>query len=337
MACTKKLDSFELTFGIRAATCRVYAGLLIAFLLGAVPSEASESFQGVFATQSLVFSEGSPAEVSSPAYRSVPLESTETQVRYRTLGAYAAGVTALAVYANKNWWGDGFEGEFRSVDEGWFGQDTRHGGTDKLGHGFATYVGTRLFERAFEWAGNDEKTSLRLAVGSVLGTFTVVEILDGFTTRWKFSAEDAIMNALGAGLAVVMETSPQLDRLLDFRLLYKPSGDSSRRFDPFGDYSGQTYLLAAKASGVPGLRERGALRYIELAVGYGTRGYQLDQNVSGDRSRNVYYGVSINLAELLDQTVFRGAARKSPAQRAVNGFLEVVQIPGTAALTHQRQ
>lgn len=325
MVCTRDLGPFESPFG-----------LVIACLLGAVPAEASESFQSGRSTQSLVFSGGPAGDASSPPLSAVPQESTETQVRFRTLGAYAAGATALAVYANKNWWGEGFNGEFRSLDEGWFGQNTTHGGADKLGHAFANYVGTRLFARAFELTGNDEGTALRLAAWSVLGTFTVVEILDGFTARWKFSKEDALMNALGAGLAIVMETNPALDRLLDFRFQYRSSDKPGRRFDPFGDYSGQTYLLTVKASGVPSLREHGVLRYFELVLGYGARGYHLDPGAPGERSRNVYFGVSLNLAELLDQTVFRGVTRKSPTQRAIDGFLEVFQIPGTAALTHRR-
>jgi hypothetical protein len=232
--------------------------------------------------------------------------------------------------------GDGFESKFQTIDEGWFGQDTNHGGADKLGHAFSNYLGTRLFARLFEWAGNDEPAALKLAAVLVPTTFTVVEILDGFTDRWKFSKEDAIMNLLGAGLAVVMETSPRLDALVDFRFMYR-SGESGRGFHPVSDYTGQTYLMVGKASGVPRLRNHSVLRYLELAVGYGTRGYHLDPNVEGERSRNIYYGVSINLAEVLDQTVFRGAARKSPAQLAANGFFEVFQIPGTVALAHRQQ
>ena len=322
-------------FGVRPAHCGMDVGLLIACLLWAVPVEANVTFDSGGAIRSLVFAQGTKPEAPTPTDRSAQ-DPTETQVRYRTLGAFAAGAGVLALYANKNWWGEGFDGEFRSADEGWFGQNTTHGGADKLGHGFSNYVGVRLFARAFEWTGNDERTALRLAAGSVLGTFTVVEILDGFTARWKFSKEDALMNALGASLAIVMETNPALDRLLDFRFQYRYPNGSGGRFDPFGDYSGQTYLLAAKASGVPSLREHSVLRYFEFAVGYGTRGYHLDPNLPGERSRNFYYGVSINLAELLDQTVFRGSARKSPTQRATNGFLEVVQAPGTAALTHRR-
>ena len=42
---------------------------------------------------------------------------------------------------------------------------------------------------------------------------------------------------------------PDLDRLVDFRVLYQKSSGSN--WEPFGDYSGQTYLLVGKATGVP--------------------------------------------------------------------------------------
>jgi hypothetical protein len=311
--------------------CSAAGGLLLA-CFAVIPAEASESFRSERAIRSLVMTtEDNSADSGDRA----PPKPTESQVRLRTLGAYAAGASGLVLYANKNWWGEGFNSEFQTIDEGWFGQDTTHGGADKLGHAFSNYLGTRLFARLFEWAGQDEGTALKLAFGSVLGTFTVVEILDGFTDRWKFSKEDALMNAFGASLAVVMEKNPGLDRWLDFRFQYKYSEGSGQGYDPFGDYSGQTYLMVGKASGIPGLREHRGLRYFELAVGYGTRGYHLDPNLTSERFRYMYYGISLNLAEILDQTVFRGA-RASAAQRAAHGFFEVIQIPGTAALARKQ-
>jgi hypothetical protein len=139
---------------------------------------------------------------------------------------------------------------------------------------YATYVGTRLLARSLEWAGNDEGSALTIAAWSTFAAFTAVEVADAFTTKWRFSKEDAIMNAVGVGLAVAMEKNPDLDRLIDFRLMYRPSDDPrSNYFDPFGDYSGQTYLPVFKARGVETFRHHSLLRYVELAVGYGTRGY----------------------------------------------------------------
>jgi hypothetical protein len=191
---------------------------------------------------------------------------------------------------------------------------------------YMNYAGTRLLARLFEWDGNAPALSLRTAAWYSLGTFAAVEVLDGFSRRWRFSKEDMLMNAAGVGAALLMEANPRLDSLLDLRFQYRPSREGGARADPFGDYSGQTYLVVAKASGVPALRADPLLRYAELAIGYGTRGYTSGSD--RPRTRNVYIGVSLNLSALLDRPAFGDAA----AARLARTMLEFVQVPGTAAL-----
>jgi hypothetical protein len=306
------------------------ASLVLACLLWSAAAAGQEARYG----ESVVFTAAAPGAGAHGAAASPP----SSRVRGRTLAIYGAAALGLALYANKNWWDEGFTRKFRTIDEGWFGENTADGGADKLGHFMATYTGTRLLARGFEWAGNDSDTALRYGALSLLGTFTAVEVLDGFTTRWRFSKEDATMNAIGVAVAVLMEKRPGLDRLIDLRLHYRPSSDPSTSwgFDPFGDYSGQTYLLVAKATGVPALREHPVWRYLELAVGYGTRGYHVGPGVPGDRSRNIYYGVSLNLSELLSRTAFRASGTRSGTQRFFENVLEFVQVPGTVALAKHR-
>ncbi len=145
------------------------------------------------------------------------------------------------------------------------------------------------------------------------------------------------MNVAGAGLAYLTETRPELDRLLDFRLLYRPSTTAGERsdWDPAGDDSGQTFLLALKGSDVPALRDRRWLRYLDLAVGYQARGFEPVDGLPGERSRHDYMGLSVNLSKLLNDTVFRDQ-QGSRIQRIGDGVLEFVQVPGTAALADHR-
>lgn len=94
--------------------------------------------------------------------------------------------------------------------------------------------------------------------------------------------------------------------------------------------------MVAKASGIPALRSRTPLRYLELAVGYGSRGYEPnDGSPFRDRSRRVYGGMSLNLSEILGDTVFRNT-RGGRAQRVTDTVLEYIQVPGTAALADHR-
>ena len=260
---------------------------------------------------------------------------TDAQKRLRT-GLLIGGTTAgLLWYGSAHWWKDSMGSSFRTVNEGWFGQDTYTGGADKFGHMYSTYTGTRLLTRAFEWAGHDRDSAAWLGAATAWGAMAAVEIGDGLSSHFRFSKEDLIMNTLGTGLGLLLEKKPELDEVLDFRLMYWPSGDARRlhQVDIEGDHSGQTYLFVAKASGIPTLRKIEPLRYLELAVGYGSRGYE--PNVGGERSRHVYYGISLNIAEILGASVFRESGG-SRAQKISNGILEFVQIPGTVALADHR-
>jgi hypothetical protein len=263
----------------------------------------------------------------------------EEQKRFRTQTLIWGGAGAVLAYGAAVWWKEGSSGHFNTASEGWFGHDTYAGGADKLGHAYSTYVGTRLLARGFEWAGNNRDDAVALSAATVFGTLLAVETLDGFSERYKFSKEDLIMNAVGTGLGLLFEKNRRLDDLFDFRLHYWPSGDAKRlnQVDPIGDHSGQTYLLVAKATGVPQLRNHDVLRYFELAAGYGSRGFEPNDGAPRpDRSRHVYLGISLNVSEILRNSVFRDSARKTRSQRVTETVLEYVQVPGTAVLADHR-
>jgi hypothetical protein len=269
-------------------------------------------------------------KVSFEADDPQPQEPPQSQVRRRTRTVALTGVGVVALYGATVWYKEGVSSKFRTVDEGWFGKDTYAGGADKLGHAFTAYAGTRLLRKGYEWAGNPPDRALNLAALTTLGTLMGVEILDGFSEKYRFSLQDTVMNVAGTGLAYLMEKDPKLDALVDFRFQYWPSGD---KFDPVGDYSGQTYLGVLKLNGVHKLHRYKPLRYLELAVGYGTRGFESE---NGERSRNIYYGISLNLSNILGDTVFRHSSRGSRSQRITDTFLEYIQVPGTALLAKHR-
>jgi hypothetical protein len=301
------------------------------------PAKASEKELPpiIFAQARAVPGESLPEpSVTEQAYVKVSAEQRETRTRMLILGA----ASVVGLYGARFWWRDGLNSDFRTVNEGWFGQNTYAGGADKLGHGFTAYVGTRLLTRGFEWAGNDPGTSLRLGTLTALGTMMTVEIIDGFSERFRFSKEDSVMNVLGAGLGYLMEKNPALDRLLDFRIHYWPSADARRlgKYDPIEDHSGQTYLVAIKATGIPSLRTHEWLRYFELAAGYGSRGYKPNDGTITDRSRHVYFGISLNLSQVLADTVFKGAVQKSRTREVTDTTLEYIQVPGTALMLDHR-
>ncbi len=260
------------------------------------------------------------------------------ELRWKNAAMIGGIGLTVGIYGANGWWKDGFSGSFRTVDEGWFGRTTYAGGADKAGHAFFTYSGARLLTRGFEALGNDTGRSLRLGAWTSLGVMTGIELVDGFSKKFRFSMEDAVANAAGAVFAVLAEKDPRLDALLDFRLLYRRSDDARRvgEADPIADYSGQTFLLAVKADGVPRLREVPGVRYLELQIGYNTRGYEPNDGALNDPHRRIYYGVGINLSRLLSDTAFRGDLRGGKIQRGTDTVIEFLQVPGTAARTYRR-
>lgn len=235
------------------------------------------------------------------------------------------GATLVAAYGSHNWWRSGFGGGFDTTNEGWFGKDTEFGGADKLGHLYSNYAGVRLLTPLFEMAGNSRYDAVSLALWSTLGIYTAVEVIDGYSRTWKFSPQDAIANAAGAVLGYALETHPEYDAIFDFRLDYRRS-PRSPDFDPFGDYGAQKYLLVVKADGFAALRETGLLRYVEVAAGYGTRGY----GSAGKHYRDTYVGLSLNLARLLGDGAYDGRMHSTALQRGTDRLFELVQFPTIA-------
>jgi len=242
-------------------------------------------------------------------------------LRLRNTLVIGSGATLIAAYGLSKWWQAGFGGGFKTTNEGWFGRNTESGGADKLGHMYFNYGTVRLLTPLFEAAGNSRDASVSLAAWTALGIFAGVEVADGFSRRWKFSPQDAAMNVAGMALGVVLETHPELDEILDFRVAYRPSKDSG--FSPFGDYSGQKYLLVVKADGFAPLRQNRLLRYLEVAVGYGARGFE----PGGERRRDIYVGLSVNLSRLLADGYYEGRMHSTPFQRGTDRLFELVQFP----------
>lgn len=246
----------------------------------------------------------------------------ESSLRLRNGLIIATSAALVAVYGSRKWWHSDFGGGFDSTNEHWFGSDTQFGGADKLGHLYSNYASVRLLTPLFESAGNTRQASVSLATWSTLGIFTGIEIADGFSRTWQFSPQDEIANALGTLLGVVLETNPGLDGIFDFRVDYRRSPRASK-FDPFSDYSALKFLFVVKADGFAPMRENTVLRYLEATVGYGTRGYE----TGGVRSRDVYVGLSLNLARLLADGAYGGRMHTTAFQRGTDRLFELVQFP----------
>jgi hypothetical protein len=329
-------------FPVIVAVAFAALGLFSAHCHASADSLSTVPADNVSGTAAPPAKDGSP-EVSSPGAATPGDAAAEAKPDERRLRRknilLIGGITAVVgTYGAIAWWDTGFSGSFRLGNEQWFGQHTNAGGADKCGHAFSTYLTTRLLTTGFKSYGNPQDRSVLMAAGTAEGILVGVEVMDGLSKKYKFSYEDAVFNTLGVVVGALMEKFPRLDELIDIRWSYWLSEDAKRtgKRDPIGDYSGQTYLLVLKADAIRKVHDVPVLKYLELVAGYGTRGFRTLGNSLDDRTRNVYYGVSLNLSRLLGDTAFRGGLKGGKIQRGTDTVLEYLQIPGTNVLAHHQ-
>ena len=154
---------------------------------------------------------------------------------------------------------------------------------DKLGHGWAAYNSGKSSAAMWRWAGlSPEKAAL---IGGLSGTIylTVVEILDGFSSKWGFSWGDMVVNAAGSGLFTAQELMWKEQRIqykFSFHRNQYPEPILDQRADDlFGrswyermlkDYNAQTYWLSAN---LKSFFPSGNLpSWLNVAIGYGADG-----------------------------------------------------------------
>ena len=244
---------------------------------------------------------------------------------------------AVAVIGIRDWdWGGS---KFRFIDEGWFAHNTRHGGMDKIGHAFTAYVmADFLTERIRANAANPIGAQITGALVS-FGIMGLVETVDGFTGRHRFSREDIAANAVGAAFSILRNSVPGMREKLDWRIMYTPAsyerpGVGSWESDILPPYSRQRYVMALKGSGFDAIKST-PLRYVELHGGFDARGFEKKERQLGyPVERTFYVGIGLNLNEILfgagPLPNFAMHKDTLPA-RAVQKSFEYIQVPYTAA------
>lgn len=277
----------------------------------------------VFSTQVARAEQFNPAlSGTSATYQQATLRESVHELDYELLGV-AASITALGF---KSWnWGD--SSSFHFTDEGWFGNDTRSGGIDKLGHAYAGYVISEFFQNRLlaSGSGYDRQTAaLHAALFSAV-MVTYIEGFDGFTSSQGFSREDMVMNATGIGFSYLRGIYPGLADKLDFRAQYRLS--TVEGFAPLTDYERQNFRLVLKPAGFD-FGQGSKLRYLEFHLGYQATGFDRDAgDTDADRKRELFLGLSVNFDELFFKQRRDRAGR---GERMLGTTLRYLQIPGTS-------
>jgi len=263
-----------------------------------------------------------------------------------TLGGFYAGFSMWTYFA---WYRKGCRPEPKPCDDfiwgkdGSFGARTYAGGADKLGHAWATLGLARLgTEMLNQWGGYERRTSTIVGTALSEALFLGVEFRDGFT--YQFSYWDFTFNTIGAALAFAQSTWPRLDEFVDFRVQYFPSDAYRAQLEGGNvniaeDYSGETYLLAMHLGAIHRLRDwrwGGWARYVDVAVGFETRGYKPEPPYDIDpndpdrqdypRRQTLFFGVTLNAQGVFDRLLDRRAPR---ARKVMHGLFEMFNLPYT--------
>lgn len=233
----------------------------------------------------------SPAFEFSRAFSDLPKEK-------KVLAANAAGMLFVTTWGIVNW--DYGDRSPHARNERWFSRNTKSGGVDKLAHLYDNYAMTHGLAWLYESWGYNRDKAARYGAFSSFGILGYMELGDSFSD-FGFSYEDFLMNTLGSLVGYLFYLNPALSEKLDFRVEFWP--DSSQG-DFITDYDNQKYLAALKLDGFKAIKNK-ALQYLELHLGYYTRGYSDNTRA---RERNIYFGVGVNLAKIFDRLSYKKTA-----------------------------
>lgn len=154
---------------------------------------------------------------------------------------------------------------------------------DKAGHVFSAYMIGKYSRELWRWSGLPRKKQIWIGGLSGFAYQSVIEVLDGYSSKWGFSWGDMGANAIGSGLLISQELLWNEQRVqIKFSAFPKSYDDPvlhDKTNNLFGttfiervlkDYNSQTYWASvnirsfAKDSDWP--------KWLNIAVGYGAKG-----------------------------------------------------------------
>lgn len=127
---------------------------------------------------------------------------------------------------------------------------------DKIGHAATAYNASGIQYDLMRWSGVSNKKAAWIGGLTAIGMQTVVEVFDGFSTKWGFSKGDMIANIVGSALFVAQQHAWGEQRIrLKFSFhktiyaKYYPGELGSNKWQRWlKDYNGQTYWLSINPS-----------------------------------------------------------------------------------------
>ncbi|MBK8847167.1 MAG: DUF2279 domain-containing protein [Bacteroidetes bacterium] len=237
---------------------------------------------------------------------STKLIKQQHRVTLVSTAAYSAALVGL----HQLWYKD-----YQSTSFRFFNDNAEWMQMDKIGHIGSVYYLSKFNYSLYSYYGASNGKSVLLGTTSAMTFFTAIEIMDGFSSGWGFSAGDMIANTSGALLFAGQQLLWNETRI-DVKFSFSPSPYAGCRPSLLGssftqqllkDYNGQTYWLSANISDF--LRPSSTFpQWLNVAVGYGATamtgarhnvfvdgGCLIDNN---ERQRKFYLSPDINLNKI---------------------------------------
>lgn len=150
---------------------------------------------------------------------------------------------------------------------------------DKTGHIVTSYYAGRIGLNLMQWSGIEHRKAAWY--GGLAGSLyqTTIEILDGFSSQWGFSAGDFAANTLGSALLVGQELAWKEQRVV-LKFSFSRSSYAQYRPEVLGknyaeqllkDYNGQTYWASINLSSFMNEGTKFP-QWLSIACGYGSEG-----------------------------------------------------------------
>jgi hypothetical protein len=129
------------------------------------------------------------------------------------------------------------------------------------------------------WCGVDKDPSIAISAATALGYLSIVEVLDGFSSKWGFSRGDMLANIFGTALFACQQKAWDQQRmalkfsfhLSPFASYYPAELGKNLVSRMLKDYNGQTYWLSFNIGSFLPARSDFP-RWLNMSVGYGAEG-----------------------------------------------------------------
>ena len=228
----------------------------------------------------------------------------EKKVLYLNAGLIAGFTTWGLIF-----WDYGQRNPHAKSEKG-FAEDSPNGGADKLGHLYTSYLLSHAFSNVYTSWGYEKNEAAKLGALSSFAIQGFMEIGDAYSSSYGFAYDDLIANAIGSYIGYLRVTEPDFARKIDLRIEYFPSKRLSKEgsFDFTTDYDGMKFLIAAKLDGFSSIQNK-YLKYLEIHLGYLTRGYGDTTGTYENPSRNIYAGIGLNISKILNDLSFNKTAK----------------------------